>query len=241
MEHRLANFLFFKVYDKVAYVLSPWLFMIFNNDLPQVLNEFNESLWLNNLRCNPILVADDIAILSTRVKGLQIMLNFLENYSFKWHFEFNPSKTTVITFGETTQIRNRLTNSRSWTLYGVPIKEKQSWPHVGIELPGNFSGLKRTLDACAKAKSTMACLSNLGVRPNALNPICGANLWHSVVIPTALYGCELWNNMTEQELLSIERILRHSAKRIQGLEPNTRSEAALGSLGLWSMHGGADR
>ena len=223
-------------------VLSPWLFMIFNNDLPQVLNECNESLWLNNLRCNPILVADDIAILSTRVKGLQIMLNCLENYSFKWHFEFNPSKTTVITFGETTQIRNRLTNSRSWTLYGVPIKEKQSWPHVGIELSGNFSSLKRTLDACAKAKSTMACLSNLGLRHNALNPICGANLWRSVVIPTALYGCELWNNMTEKELLSIERSVRHSAKRIQGLEPNTRSEAALGSLvGLWSMEGQIDK
>ena len=83
----------------------------------------------------------------------------------------------------------------------------------------------------------MACLSNLGVRPNASNPICGANLWRSVVIPTALYRYELWNNMTEQELLSIERSLRHGAKRIQGLEPNTRSEAALGSVGLLSMKG----
>jgi hypothetical protein len=47
--------------------------------------------------------------------------------------------------------------------------------------------------------------------------------------------------MTEQELLSIEGSLRHSAKRIQGLEPNTRSEAALGSLGLWSMEGQIDK
>ena len=58
--------------------------MIFNNDLPQVLNEWNDSLWLNNLRSNPILVADDIAVLSTRLKGLQIMFNCLESYSFKW-------------------------------------------------------------------------------------------------------------------------------------------------------------
>ena len=47
--------------------------------------------------------------------------------------------------------------------------------------------------------------------------------------------------MTEQELLSIERSLRHSTKCIQGLEPNTRSEAAFGSLGLWSMEGQIDK
>jgi hypothetical protein len=61
------------------------------------------------------LVADDIAVLFTRVKGLQIMLNCLEGYSFKWHFGFNLSKTTAIPFGETTQMRNRLMSSRSWT------------------------------------------------------------------------------------------------------------------------------
>ena len=47
--------------------------------------------------------------------------------------------------------------------------------------------------------------------------------------------------MTEQELLSIERSLRHSTKRIQCLEPNTRFEAALGSLELWSIEGQIDK
>jgi hypothetical protein len=58
------------------------------------------------------MVTDDIALLSTRVKDLQEMLSSLQKYSLKWHFEFNPSKTTVITFGETTQMRNKMKNTR---------------------------------------------------------------------------------------------------------------------------------
>lgn len=218
-------------------VLSPWLFMIFNDDLPKILSECNEHFWLNKLLCNPITVADDITLLSTRVKGLQEMLYSLEKYSSKWRFEFNPGKTTVVTFGESTQKYNKEKYSREWTLYGVPIMEKRTWPHVGIELSGNFSSTERTLEACKKAKSVMACLVNIGVRPNALNPICGASLWRTVGQPTALYGCELWNNLTINEINSLERSQRFNAKRIQGLDWNTRSEAATGSLGLWSMEG----
>lgn len=222
-------------------VLSPWLFMIFNDDLPKIVSECNEDFWLSNISCNPIMVADDITLLSTRVQGLQEMLYAVERYSLKWRFEFNPAKTTVVTFGESTQTHNKIKRSREWTLYGVPIEEKRRWPHVGIELSGNFSSTERTIEACKKAKSVMACLINIGARPNALNPICGASLWRTVGIPSALYGCELWTNMSINEINSLERCQRFNAKRIQGLDQKTRSEAATGSLGLWSMEGQIDK
>ena len=50
--------------------------MIYNDDLPKIFHQ-NENLYLNNIPCNPIMVADDIALLSTRVKGLQEMLSSL--------------------------------------------------------------------------------------------------------------------------------------------------------------------
>ena len=87
----------------------------------------------------------------------------------------------------------------------------------------------------------MISLVNIGARPNALNPICGANLWLSMGIPAALYGCELWNNLITHEIVSIERCQRFNAKRLQDLPRNTRSEAVTGSLGLWSMEGQIDK
>ena len=221
-------------------VLSPWLFMIYNDDLPKIFDP-NDSLWLNKLRCSPIMVADDIALLSTRVQSLQQMLSSLERYSEKWRFEFNPTKTRVITFGESTQMWNKIKNTRRWTLFGTPVREERCWTHVGIDLCGSFSSTERTSRSCQKGMSVMASLVNVGARPNALNPICGGKLWLTIGIPAALYGCELWNNLTTNEILAIEKCQRFNAKRLQGLPKNTRSEAVTGSLGLWSMEGQIDK
>jgi hypothetical protein len=54
-----------------AGVLSPWLFLCFNNDIPLILTKHCSMLTVNSIPCNPVMVADDIIILSTRVKGLQ--------------------------------------------------------------------------------------------------------------------------------------------------------------------------
>ena len=85
-------------------VLYPWLFLCFNNDLPDVLMSSNYGITTHDIHCNSILVADDITLLSLRVGGLQNMINTIENYSYKWRFQFNPGKTVVVTFGETTQM-----------------------------------------------------------------------------------------------------------------------------------------
>ena len=128
---------------------------------------------------------------------------------------------------------NKMKNTRGWTLFGIPVREEPSWTHVGIDLCGSFSSTERTLCSCQKGKSVIASLVNIGARPNALNPICGAHLWLTMGIPDALYGCELWNNLTTREIVSFERCQRFNAKRLQGLPRNTRSEAVTGYSLLW--------
>ena len=69
---------------------------------------------LNGIQMNPIMVADDIMLLSMSVKGITEMLCILESYSSKWRFEFNPSKTIEVTFGETTQTHNNRKQTRNF-------------------------------------------------------------------------------------------------------------------------------
>ena len=94
-------------------VLSPCLFMVFNDDLPKLFQTCNEGLRLETIPCNPTMVADGITLLSTRAKGLQKMLNILEVYSLKWRFDFSPSRTAIVIFCESTQTLNRLKHSRT--------------------------------------------------------------------------------------------------------------------------------
>ena len=117
-------------------VLSPWLFLCYNNDIPTVLQSIDCGLTVQDINCSAVLVADDITLMSLNVKGLQNMLNTIEAYSKKWRFQFNSSKTTVVTFGESTQMHSLRKPTRHWYLKGVEIREESSWEHVGITLSG---------------------------------------------------------------------------------------------------------
>ena len=76
---------------------------------------------------------------------------------------------------------------------------------------------------------------SLGARSGSMSPICDVGLWRVIGIPTCLYGCELWNALTATEISILERVQRYAAKCIQGLAANTRTEAAIGNIGLWEM------
>ena len=99
-----------------------------NETLKLVIETLVISKLFTALRCGP-------------TRHLTISINFnqcrtsradMEMYSYQWRFEFNPSKTTIVTFGETTQMHLLKKPLRSWYINGVKISEKPSWEHVGI-------------------------------------------------------------------------------------------------------------
>jgi hypothetical protein len=107
---------------------------------------------VQDINCSSVLVADDVTLISLRIKGLQSLLAKMEMYSYQWRFEFNPSKTTIVNSGETTQMHLLKKPLRSWYINGVKISEKRSWEHVGIMLSGNFSNYERLKIAASKGK-----------------------------------------------------------------------------------------
>ena len=72
----------------------------------------------------------------------------------------------------------------------------------------------------------------LGVHPLGLNPITSASLYKKIIVPTALYGSELWNNMSQNDTNSINRLQHFIVKLIQGFNIRTRSDMCESMLGL---------
>ena len=222
-------------------VLSPWLFLIYNNDIPQVLSLSSDGLVIGPSSCDSVLVADDVALLSVRVNGLQRMITAMETYSRRWRFQFNVGKTRIVTFGETTRSRNINKSNRRWFLDDLVIEEIEEYSHVGIKISGNFSSTNRTMEMAKKGREVVASLMSTGIRPGGINPIVGVNVWLTVGLPRMLYGSELWNCLSLTEINILKRTNRFAAKRIQGLGPYTKSEAATGSVGLWTIEGHVDK
>ena len=81
--------------------LSPILFNIYINDLPENLSKGKtDPISINGTEINCLMWADDIIILSESPEGLQNCLNNLDNYCKKWRLEVNKKKTKVMVFNK---------------------------------------------------------------------------------------------------------------------------------------------
>lgn len=76
---------------------------------------------------------------------------------------------------------------------------------------------------------------SLGVKPLGLNPLTSTSLYRKIIVPIVLYGCELWTDMRNSEILEIERFQRYIVKRIQGLPIRTRTDMCEPMLGLYPI------
>ena len=73
-------------------VLSLW----YINDITEMLDNTNCGSVIQSIgTISNVTIADDVTLISSRVKGLQKMIDAMEEYGSMWRFLFNLSKTAV--------------------------------------------------------------------------------------------------------------------------------------------------
>ena len=88
----------------------------------------------------------------------------------------------------------------------------------------------------ASFKGTFLSLVHSGVlHQDNLHPLTCIKIYNFVVLPKALYGCENWFDLTESEILSLERTHRFCVKHMQSLSKRTRTDEALRLLGVFPI------
>ena len=73
--------------------LSPTLFNIFINDVPNLFDDSCDPVKLGNTNLNCLLYADDLVLLSESQKGLQSCLTKLERYTNRWKLNINTKNS----------------------------------------------------------------------------------------------------------------------------------------------------
>ena len=173
-------------------------------------------------------VADDMVLVSVSKYGLQKMMDICFNYSVKWRYMYNPSKCAVIVFNEPKHfIANRL-----WRLGDSVVNEVVDYTHLGVICNKFMKSSISIDDSCHKLKSTLLGLLNVGVHENGLRPFTSLKLYKSIVLPKALYGCELWSEINKTQSAQLERAHRFCVKYIQNLPVYTKTDVCLGLAGV---------
>lgn len=205
-------------------VLSTFLYLVFINDLLQELQNQNPNTGIHSIRSSNPALADDISCIALSPRGLQTLLNTAYDFSIRWRFKFNASKSNVLYFSPT-GINN---NSLSWKLGHDTIKISKSYNHLGILLDAKLDPTERTAKACRKGQQTYFALKI----SEHLNPATLSKLYKRIVLPSVLYGSELWCDLKQKDNRALDVFQHFICKHAMNLPKHTRSDMCESIFGL---------
>ncbi|CAG2232008.1 unnamed protein product [Mytilus edulis] len=214
-------------------VLSSWLFSLYINDLILQLISTNCGIRIGYLNIPAILLADDTTLLSASPKGLQGLLDCVQTYACKWRLKYNGTKSCVLTFNNNTDVDIKLGNTT--------IACKTDTIYAGTLITNNNKTFERTKNAAKKLKKNLHSLYSAGVNPKGLTPITNTLIWKRFVLPTALYSCEVWGQLSNSEIELLERTQRYAARYIQCMDKYSPTDSTTSNLGLWSLEAVIDK
>ena len=132
-------------------ILSPVFYCLYVDDLVEILSNLCVGCHLKEVFLSVLLYADDMALVSPSLKGLQILLTATEQYCAKWDILLNAKKSKNVSFGK----RHKLA---SLQLDGKDIEWVESWSYLGVTIKSHTS-----FNCCIdeKVKSFYRCANGI--------------------------------------------------------------------------------
>lgn len=213
---------------KQGEVMSPVLFALFLEDLELVLQHDTEcGITIDDICIILLLFADDIALMSRTISGLQDSLDLLKEYCLSWNLEVNANKSKIMVFRK----RGPLTDNESWVYNNTVLSVVDDFNYLGtvFHYTGKFLANQETL--AGKGLRALNVLM-VNVRKLCLKPSTLCQLFDAFVGSTLNYAGEIWGFGKNKE---IERIHLKFCKSILHVKQSTSTMAIYGELGRYPL------
>lgn len=175
-----------------------------------------------------LMFADDIALLSSSIVGLQNQLNILHNVSKRLGLRLNMNKTNVVVF------RNggHLAKSEKWFYGNAQVSSASSYKYLGLTFTTQARLNLSFNDAITRAKQGVIeifkVLWNIGCHDMDIF----FKLFDAQIAPILLYGSELWGCF---DCSQIEKVHMYACKRLLGISSNSPNQMVYGELGRCTL------
>ena len=144
----------------------PILYLVYDNDLMWELDASEMGLFVHNINCGSLAVADDKLALSLSKHGMDTLVKICYMHSSKWRYELQPPKCVVIVFNES-PLDYRIGN-RIWSIGDANVEEDIMYKQLGIYLNKYLSIDDDIKEAASKLKGTFVSLVNSGIHEGVL-------------------------------------------------------------------------
>lgn len=204
-------------------VLGPIMFLIFINDLPNLLSADTKVR----------LFADD-CLVYRQIRNqedhtfLQMDLDLLHRWSHTWGMRFNARKCEIMTIA-----RAKSTLPHFYNLGGEILSNVENIKYLGTTITNNLTWATHIESITRKANSTLGFLRrNLRRCPQSLK----TRAYLSMVRSTLEYSSSVWDPYLKGDIHKVERIQRLAARFIKGdFSFSSSVTDMLNELGLQSL------
>ena len=208
--------------------LSPTLFSLFINDLVDDLEQTGTTLCVGNVNFNTLLYADDMVIIGESELDLQVLLNALNDWCFKWRVKINQQKSKIIHFRKVNSKQTEI----DFKLNEVILEKVSSYKYLGIILDDNLK-----FDLCIKALADSAGRA-LGATINKFKLLKNVGyetftkLFRCGVTSVMEYGSSIWGFKKAPEIDMIQNRAMHY---FLGVHKYTPIAGMLGDMGWYQQ------
>ena len=166
-------------------ILSSYLFTFFMNSMLNEVLELNVGALVGNTNVSITSYCDDVILLASVPKHMQIMIDHCASYAKKWKITFNAKKSTVIKFGK------NLNYSCDFQLYGEKIPETSELIYLGLPI-GTSSIINEFMcTKMNKVEKAFYSLHTIGCKPLRLRPKTIALFYKSMCQSILQYGIDI--------------------------------------------------
>ena len=208
-------------------ILSPHLYSIYINTLPQLLRSdipSTSSPPLTSINC--LLFADDVALLADPDQ-MQHLLNKAERHSLLTGYRWSPSKCAIISSPSSPSV--------TYKLYDTPIPAVDTFKYLGVQF--NHRGIDTHLFinyTKDKVQKSMYRLHNIGARSNGFSPLLSMQVYRQFIRPQIEYGLCI-TNINTTNMPALERMQDNCLRLIVGGHSTSSVKALRVMLNLPTM------
>ncbi len=204
-------------------VLGPLLFLIFINDVTEVVKSSEIRLFADDTILylfvdNPI----------TSAVALDEDLKSLDEWANKWLIKFSPSKTKTMLVSK----KKKILSHPKLSMGETNLDEVKSHKHLGLILSHDLSWSEHIEDLATRASQSLEILNAL---KHKLDRATLEKLYIAFVRSKLEYSCITWDNCSNQLSDMLENINYRAAKIISGAIHRTSHNIVYGELGWESL------
>ena len=108
------------------------MYKVYIDGLLNVLSSQCYAIFINGLCIPSLSVADDISLLTLHLSFLKTFMNICNRYGIKWRYDFNHSKSGIVTFGETKPQHFESSRNRECFLGDTKVEEVYEYKNLGV-------------------------------------------------------------------------------------------------------------